>query len=516
MKLELSADQSSMPSALRARHPQRGAVVALCLAGSLSAFAAVPASAQLVPARASITASHDAHVDRLATFRNFGRSALVEIDGVVKPEHKRGVVRFNQSDIAAVVGARKFVSAKLVLTMSAPATSWGMSPKLVAYRLTKSWLERSATWASLFFPFEPFDSANPSAEAVVLNGAAGTVEFDVSNDVAAFLGGTANNGWLIKDDGWVTGVAADFRSRESSSGKPQLVIETLDANVEVAGEAVVTFPEKGVLLVDSSSGGEILEIPEVGMSFGSKHAAIEWAAANLNAHVERDLAGNAIDAYGTAYEIGRFFYVDEKNRELVEIDDIVATLLGGRRGIVTIAGVEYCLRDDGCEEGLALKAPPSVHRPCNSGKNFCIKSESFKTNALVYKSIGTKLEQREGGFSKERHFCWKARFIPWSCVRKKGQNRLELQNRYQFGGSGQLLRFKSGTNTEKITQKEWSLFASIKVKDDGSVVPGKPGADLIVEGVCAFGLGRDPRGERDFANSNTSKGDVSYVCPDYM
>ena len=57
----------------------------------------------------------------------------------------------------------------------------------------------------------------PSATTTVSNDATSTVSFDVASDIRAFLGGTENDGWIIrKADECAPGVV-DFGSRESAN-----------------------------------------------------------------------------------------------------------------------------------------------------------------------------------------------------------------------------------------------------------------------------------------------------------
>jgi hypothetical protein len=70
--------------------------------------------------------------------------------------------------------------------------------------------------------------AEPTATALITNGLAGTVTWDVTADVQAFLAEAAlNYGWIVKRTGRGQPGHIDFTSRESGLG-PQLVITTID------------------------------------------------------------------------------------------------------------------------------------------------------------------------------------------------------------------------------------------------------------------------------------------------
>jgi hypothetical protein len=326
------------------------------------------------------------------------------------------------------------------------------------------------------------------------------------------------------------------------------LIDNVDIAVSSADEipvqsvaAQVTFPSPGELVVNSSDGGEVLNVPAHGQTFSSQQDAISWAAANLNARIEYDEQGNAINAYWSSTEIGSFFYVDEATQSLVEVDDVAAALLGGRDGIVTIAGAQYCIRDDGCEAGMAPHALPEESRDCGADELFCIKETSFKRNLLVYKAVGTRLKQVDNGFRITHKFCWKGP-IPWSCRVKHGANHLSLTATFQLqlagegcgdpfdsaGGNGScpagnrsgLTERLEKDNTEQLKLRKGTLFPKLKVWFTPSSVdqvrPGLPpsGGPVVVEGVCASGGGFDPRSQINTqAATQTSIGNVDFVCP---
>lgn len=80
----------------------------------------------------------------------------------------------------------------------------------------------STAWDMLDESSWPFDDT-PTATATITNNETGTVTFNVSSDVQAFLNGTANNGWLIRKDDESQEGDLQFGSRESAY-VPQLVI----------------------------------------------------------------------------------------------------------------------------------------------------------------------------------------------------------------------------------------------------------------------------------------------------
>jgi len=69
-----------------------------------------------------------------------------------------------------------------------------------AHRITTSWAEGTVRWKAGW----PWTTAggdfNVATSSTTTPGTAGWMDFDVTSDVASFLTGTANYGWLIKDE----------------------------------------------------------------------------------------------------------------------------------------------------------------------------------------------------------------------------------------------------------------------------------------------------------------------------
>jgi 3D (Asp-Asp-Asp) domain-containing protein len=177
----------------------------------------------------------------------------------------RVLVRFDQGALASTVGAGRLVSASLELFVHS-ASGWGAAGHPVeAHPLTTDWTEAGATW-NCAVDTNPAnnkqDCATPWAGGTFADDASDTVlqtkdtgvwlTLDVTADVAAFLAGTPNQGWLIeKSDGDQSG-KAEYTSREGAAAeRPRLVllVETA-ANDQVPPSLAITSPSQPVLVND--------------------------------------------------------------------------------------------------------------------------------------------------------------------------------------------------------------------------------------------------------------------------
>ncbi len=157
----------------------------------------------------------------------------------VRTGPNRSLVRFAQADIAAAAAGMVLLSARLEL-FGSDANSWGAPGRTVnAHRLSADWSELGATWNC------PSDSnpanGNPDCAAQWTGGTFAAnatsavtqtdavtnqyVAWDVTADVAAFLTGTSNFGWLVRKDQEGQNGTVDYNSREVASNRPRLVLD---------------------------------------------------------------------------------------------------------------------------------------------------------------------------------------------------------------------------------------------------------------------------------------------------
>ncbi len=231
-----------------------GALV-LCLLG----VSALPASAQTF----TLPASADTFLRDGAANRNSGGEAELQLSG-----NQRAVLRVDQAAVAAAVGSGRVVSASLELFVRS-ANGWGSDGRLVeAHRVTASWTEMGATW-NCAVDTQPSngkpDCASRWNGGAFEEDASDTVvhtndvedhwvQFDVTADVAAFLVGTPNQGWLLKREEEAGAGRVDYAAREGGSSKrPRLVllVETA-AHDQVPPSLTITSPVRSILVNEPS------------------------------------------------------------------------------------------------------------------------------------------------------------------------------------------------------------------------------------------------------------------------
>lgn len=128
-------------------------------------------------------------------------------------------------------------------------------------------------------------------------------------------------------------------------------------------------------------------------------------------------------------------------------------------------------------------APESQEAPLAGGG--LRKHESFKSNYIVYKSVGGETEV----LGKEMKRKW---WCVWLCKRRVAKNaeKITVHNTYyhevQPGVFASLQDFKICTNASSCSVKHWSVGAFVKMKFDSGGLGGPAGAggaELEVHGV---------------------------------
>jgi hypothetical protein len=197
------------------------------------------------PIDTAVGLSADTYLRQGDPNQNFGTEPILR----VRPTGKnRALLQVDPAVLAAVVGGGTVTGARLEVTITHNADNWGPEGRAIAlHRLTVPWTETGATWNCGVdtVPGNPRAEcaagtawemggagpnpwvAAPSATALIANGLRGVVTFDVTADVAAWLSGTPNAGWILKrvDEG--PSGAVEFGSRES--GSPPVLVVTLAA-----------------------------------------------------------------------------------------------------------------------------------------------------------------------------------------------------------------------------------------------------------------------------------------------
>lgn len=205
------------------------AIISL-IALTVSILASAPVSAVVV----TLTPSADTYI-RTGN-QNFGGDAFLRLRST---GNHRTMVRFDQGAITSAVGGGILQSARLELFIEANNTSWSTGRPVDVHRLNTDWTEAGATYNC---PHDS-DTTNGSADCPALwdggsfvatpsvsydqtNELVGAVQLDVTADVAAYLSGTPNHGWLLKKRDENLNGLIDYTSREGTlAQQPKLVLD---------------------------------------------------------------------------------------------------------------------------------------------------------------------------------------------------------------------------------------------------------------------------------------------------
>ena len=251
------------PLELRAhakRRLPRALIAAVYISALILPTAVVGATSEATEV-AVLTAAGDTYLRSGAPDTNEGDSSFLRLRA---SGDNRALVRFDQSALQAAVGSQTLVSATLELDISENGNNWGSSGRTVSvYRLTADWAEgegfvdqgsppdrgtgSGATWACAIDSdisdqgkdcsgTTEWEMGQPSqaelhpwveqatSSVLITNGLSGTVSFDVTADVQAFLAGSVpNDGWIVKKELEGPSGLVQFASRETGSG-PRLVV----------------------------------------------------------------------------------------------------------------------------------------------------------------------------------------------------------------------------------------------------------------------------------------------------
>jgi hypothetical protein len=279
------------------------------------------AGAQPVTVNAELAPSADTYVRSIARNRNEGASPFLAIPGL--GQH-RALVAFDSAEMAGAGGGAALVSATLHLEIVEIFGFWGAGHNIDLHRVTTAWAEGNgyvlgapqpnvgsgsgatfncavdANIANIFAncsgPTEwdmgiigtnPWVSP-PTSSVFVEGDASGTLSFDVTADVAAFLTGAAeNHGWLLKRANDAFGGSIVFGSRENGGSEPVLELvfeaaepEANDDAYDATGNIAIDVPAPGLFANDtlngatldafdatSSAGGEVNVNPDGSFSY---------------------------------------------------------------------------------------------------------------------------------------------------------------------------------------------------------------------------------------------------------
>jgi PKD repeat protein len=243
--------------------------------GTLWATAFLMAGALLVSSLGAQTivvpAAADTYLRQSNANKNQGQETVLHVQ---QSGHNRALVRMDQAAIAAAVGSGSLASATLELYVT-DSGGWGSDGRTIDLnRLTASWTENGATWNCADDTLPTNSAANcatqwsggtfeaeASDSVLHTNTTSGYLQFNVTEDVRAFLAGTPNDGWLAKLTDETVGGNVDYVSRQGASGQaPRLVLVVESpAFDQVPPSLAITTPVHSVLINETR--------PQIGLSY---------------------------------------------------------------------------------------------------------------------------------------------------------------------------------------------------------------------------------------------------------
>lgn len=217
---------------MRALTPLLGCLVLAALGANAIAFAAslptasekvttASVAATVAPTTCTLAASADTYADQslLNSGTNYGTATTLDVRSFQTMslvwEDRRAFVRFDVASCGIPAGARVKTASLDLYLGTAPSASRTYD----VHRIQSTWTELGLTW-----------SAQPTSVATATSSfdstAAGARSASVTGDVSAFVTGTANHGWVIKDrdEDSATSYQGSFNAREAASQRPALVI----------------------------------------------------------------------------------------------------------------------------------------------------------------------------------------------------------------------------------------------------------------------------------------------------
>jgi hypothetical protein len=242
---------------------------------------AAPCSAAIV----TLSTNADTYIN--SGNQNHGTETFLRVRGTGS---NRPLVRFDQAAIAAATAGGVLQSATLQLFIELNNNSWGTSGREIdVHRLLENWTELGATGNCAI----DTDTSNQNADCLIqwaggnfnpvasvsylqINGQTGVVALDVTADVASFIAGTPNYGWLVKKRNEGANGVVEYTSREGTANQQaKLVLDvffpptntpthtptvtptsTFTSTPTQTGTPTRTFTPTATLTPDPSCGGQ--------------------------------------------------------------------------------------------------------------------------------------------------------------------------------------------------------------------------------------------------------------------
>ena len=162
-------------------------------------------------------ADADSYVNEASAGSNFGTATNLDVRSSSAGD-RRTFVQFSLTG-CSIPATALVTAASLKLFMFAAPTA---TRTYDAHRVSASWTETGITWTN-----QPAVAATATASVATGTTSNVTLTWVVTSDVQAFLGGTANNGWRIKDltENSATARTGQFRSAEFGTASQRPILE---------------------------------------------------------------------------------------------------------------------------------------------------------------------------------------------------------------------------------------------------------------------------------------------------
>jgi RHS repeat-associated protein len=241
----------------------------------------------------TLIAVADSYLKGGSANQNQGADTLLRIQS---SGPNRALLRFDPAAITSAVGSGHLASARLELYLPNSGNNWGTAGRTVdAHRLTADWTESGVTWNcgidSIPTNSQPNCAATwsggtyaeePTDTVMHTNGFSGWVSFDVTADVAAYLAGTPNFGWVVKKSDESQSGQADYTSREGAAGqRPRLVLIAESAAFDQVPPALMIAAPGGEVVVNDPTPEIRLEFADFGTGINTGLLAVTLDGADL-------------------------------------------------------------------------------------------------------------------------------------------------------------------------------------------------------------------------------------------
>jgi hypothetical protein len=173
----------------------------------------VSQSCTLTGTSGTSTVGVDTYVRQGQATTNFGTATTMNVQTALT-DNRRMYVRFDLTKCRVAIPSTATVKiAYLALYMTAVPNQCRTYD---VFRAPSTWSETAVTWNNQPFGITPNNPPNGERTDFATVGTGGTCEyttanqyiaFDVTTDVQAFVGGTTNNGWMIRDDAELSATA---------------------------------------------------------------------------------------------------------------------------------------------------------------------------------------------------------------------------------------------------------------------------------------------------------------------